>query len=74
IIKAYDGEKNYSFKPTKISFVEKTGAGDAFASGFVAGQILEKSINESLKLGFEESKNVIKHFGAKNNLIRKNLV
>lgn len=74
IIKAYDGEKDYSFKPSKISFVEKTGAGDAFASGFVAGQILGKTINESLKLGFEESKNVITHFGAKNNLIRKNLV
>lgn len=70
---AYDGEKKYSFKPKKVKFVEKTGAGDAFASGFVAGQMLGKTIKESLKLGFDESKNVIKHFGAKNNLIKKNI-
>jgi ribokinase len=67
---AYDGNKNYFLIPPKIKSVEKTGAGDAFASGFVSGQILEKTINESLKLGLKESQAVIRKFGSKNNLLK----
>ena len=70
---AYDGKKIYSISPHKVKVVEKTGAGDAFASGFVAGQIIGKSIEESLKLGRLESESVIKHYGAKNNLLRRKL-
>ena len=62
---AYDGQKKYSLIPHKLKVVERTGAGDAFASGFVAGQMIGKSIEESLKLGLEESESVIKHQGAK---------
>lgn len=70
----YDGNKKYSITPHKeIQVVERTGAGDAFASGFVAGQIAGKSITRSLELGIKESEAVIQHFGAKNNLIRMNL-
>lgn len=72
-ILAYDGEKKYSLIPNKIKVVERTGAGDAFASGFVAGQIVGKSIEESLKLGLKESESVIRYFGAKNKLIKLNL-
>lgn len=32
----------YGIKPLKIKIHETTGAGDAFASGFVAGKYLEK--------------------------------
>ncbi len=70
---AYDGKKIYSITPHKIKVVERTGAGDAFASGFVAGQIIGKSIDESLKLGLEESESVIRSRGAKNKLLRRNL-
>jgi len=73
-IEAFDGKKKYSLIPNKIKVVERTGAGDAFASGFVAGMITGKSIKQSLKLGLRESEAVIKYFGAKNNLIRRNLV
>ncbi|MBD3252418.1 carbohydrate kinase family protein [Candidatus Pacearchaeota archaeon] len=72
-IKCYDGKNKYSLKPNKIKVKERTGAGDAFASGFVAGQIAGKSISESLKLGLKESESVIRYFGAKNNLIRMKL-
>ena len=38
---AYDGEKIYKIEPHRnIKVLERTGAGDAFASGFVAGQIV----------------------------------
>ncbi len=70
---AFDGEEIHSIIPHKIKVVERTGAGDAFASGFVAGQIAGKTIQESLKLGLEESEAVIRYFGAKNNLIRRKL-
>ncbi|MGY4884646.1 MAG: carbohydrate kinase family protein [Nanobdellota archaeon] len=70
----YDGNKKYSITPHKeIKVVERTGAGDAFASGFVAGQITGKTITRSLELGIKDSEAVIQHFGAKNNLIRMNL-
>ncbi len=72
-IQAFDGVKKYSLRPNKIRVVERTGAGDAFASGFVAGQIVGKSILESLKLGLKEGEFVIRHFGAKNNLIKMRL-
>ena len=69
----FDGTRRISVKPKKIRVVEETGAGDAFASGFVAGQIVGKSVEESLKLGQEESESVIRHFGAKNNLIKRKI-
>jgi len=72
-IQAYDGKKKYFLRPNKIKVVERTGAGDAFASGFVAGQIVGKSIEESLELGLMESESVIRYFGAKNKLLRMKL-
>jgi ribokinase len=74
LITCYDGNKKYSLVPHKnIKVVERTGAGDAFASGFVAGRIVGNGIEECLRLGLRESENVIQYFGAKNNLIRMNL-
>ena len=70
---ASDGMREYFLKPHKIKVVERTGAGDAFASGFVAGQIAGFSMEKSLELGLKESESVIKYFGAKNNLIRMKL-
>jgi len=73
LISCYDGKKKYFLKPHKVKVVERTGAGDAFASGFVAGLIAGKSIMQSLKLGLRESESVIRYFGAKNNLLRMKL-
>lgn len=73
LISCYDGNRKYFLKPHDIKVVERTGAGDAFASGFVAGIIVGKPINECLKLGLKESESVIKAFGSKNNLIRMRL-
>lgn len=70
---AYDGLKIYSLVPHKVKCVERTGAGDAFVSGFVAGQILGWSIEKSLDLGLKESESVIKSVGGKNNLLKMKL-
>jgi ribokinase len=66
----YDGKKEYCLMPHKIKAVERTGAGDAFASGFVAGKVAGKQIQECLKLGLKESESVIRYFGAKNKLLK----
>lgn len=73
LISCFDGKKKYFLKPNKVKVVERTGAGDAFASGFVAGIIVNKSIQECLKLGLREGESVLGYLGAKNNLIRRNL-
>ncbi len=70
IVECYDGKRKYSLIPHKIKVVERTGAGDAFASGFVAGRVVGKPIQECLELGLRESESVIRYFGAKNNLLR----
>jgi len=48
---------------------ETTGAGDAFASGFVAGLIKKKDIPYALKMGQANSESVIMKMGAKNDLL-----
>jgi len=73
MITCYDGHNRHFLIPNKVKVVERTGAGDAFASGFVAGQIAKKSIKYSLRLGLAESESVIKYFGAKNRLLRMKL-
>lgn len=73
LVSCYDGNKKYFLKPNKIKVVERTGAGDAFSSGFVAGQIAGKSIEDSLNLGLRESESVIQHFGTKENLIKEKI-
>lgn len=70
LISCYDGNKKYFLKPHNIKVVERTGAGDAFASGFVAGRIVGKPIMDCLRLGLRESESVISAFGSKNNLLK----
>lgn len=69
----YANSKVYTITPKKVNIVEKTGAGDAFASGFIAGLIKNKSIKYCLNLGLRESRAVIQHVGAQNNLIKMKL-
>jgi len=77
LISCYDNRggksKKYFLKPNKIKVIERTGAGDAFASGFIAGLIVDWSIEKCLRLGLKESESVIRHFGAKNELLRVRL-
>jgi ribokinase len=54
--------------------VDATGAGDAFASGFVAGYLWQKPIDECVQLGLRNSTAVIQHFGAKTGLLTKDQI
>jgi len=55
-------------KPVK-NIQDSTGAGDAFASAFVAGMIRREKIKFALKLGITNARSVIKKIGAKNGII-----
>lgn len=67
---SYDGYL-YFAKPGNVKVVETTGAGDAFASSFVAGLIYGKNIEFCMKLGMINAESVIKYRGAKNILLHK---
>jgi len=45
--------------------VDTTGAGDLFAAGFLAGQALGRSLQDSLRLGAIAASEVIQHYGAR---------
>lgn len=51
--------------------LERTGAGDAFGSGFVSGMIFKDSIEYAIQLGSANSTSVIKRIGAKSGLLSK---
>jgi len=65
---AYVGTQNkilhINILPNIKKIVETTGAGDAFASGFLASHIKEHSLEESLQYGIINSGSVIQKIGA----------
>ncbi|MBN2367816.1 carbohydrate kinase family protein [Candidatus Woesearchaeota archaeon] len=55
--------------PNDIKPIETTGAGDAFASTFLAGIIKDKTVHESMQMALKNAESVIMHPGAKNGLL-----
>jgi len=70
---ASDGIYRYNAQAHKdIKCVERTGAGDAFASGFVSGLIKNKGIEEAIQMGSANAESTIQTPGAKNGLLTYN--
>ncbi|MBD3311372.1 MAG: hypothetical protein GF349_02655 [Candidatus Magasanikbacteria bacterium] len=76
-----DGTKgSYSSHENEIFFTPaskekakaKTGAGDAYASGFLSAIVYGKSIPEAMKWGTANASGVITEFGAQKGLLSKN--
>lgn len=63
----------YSIKPLKVRIHETTGAGDAFASTFVAAKILGMNSEDALRLSMLNAESVIRYKGAKNKLLGKEI-
>ncbi len=55
----------------KATVVERTGAGDAFASGFLAAYILKKPIREAMEWGMYNSVGAIGSVGAQTGLLHR---
>jgi len=51
--------------------VERSGAGDAFGSGFITGLIMKDSIEYAIQLGSANATSVIQYVGTKNGLLSK---
>ncbi len=68
---AFDGKNFYTCQAPEVEKrVDTTGAGDAFASGFVAALIKNQSVEEALALGTKNAGSVIQQFGAQDGLLR----
>lgn len=70
--KVFDGTFLYGMKTNEVKIVERTGAGDAFASGFTAGFIKFKDVEKAVKIGGANAESVIQHKGAKVGLLSWN--
>ncbi|MDD4358856.1 MAG: carbohydrate kinase family protein [Candidatus Pacebacteria bacterium] len=62
-------EKVYNVKTKVIKAVDKTGAGDAFGSGFISGLIKFNDVEKAINLGLKNSISCIKKQGSINGLL-----
>ncbi|MCG2686486.1 carbohydrate kinase family protein, partial [Candidatus Parcubacteria bacterium] len=70
-VHAADGKQTYKQSAPPVEKpVDTTGAGDAFASGFVAARISGKPVEEALSWGNKNAGSVISQVGAQPGLLR----
>lgn len=65
----FDGQKDYFTPIIEAPVVERTGAGDAFAVGFMGAIMLEKSIEEAMVWGTKNSASVLGFIGPQKGLL-----
>ena len=69
-----DQEHKYYFHKSQAKkIVDTVGAGDAFASGFLAGLVAYRDFQRALLLGIKNSAGVLTEIGAQNGLIEVKL-
>lgn len=66
-----DGNYLWQARTPKVKVIEKTGAGDAFGSGFLASYVKNQDIGQALQLGIANSCACIQKVGAKQGLLKK---
>jgi ribokinase len=65
-----DREFFYHIGAHENKAIDRTGAGDAFASGFIVGLIKYENIEGALELAIDNSSSVVSFFGAKRGILR----
>lgn len=68
---AYRAGEAWHARTTGMKSISRTGAGDAFGAGFVAGQMKGLSIDDSLRVATVNAEGVIQKHGAKFGLLKK---
>lgn len=68
----YDGKNILHIPSIERNPVETTGAGDAFASGFLGAYIKEKTLDECLKWGTANAGSSVKFYGGIEGLLKEN--
>lgn len=66
-----DGQNLYSAGIPESGIVDRTGAGDAFGSGFTAGWIEKQDIEHAIQLGTANATACLQELGAANGLLKK---
>lgn len=61
---AWDGKRFTNFGIVPVKVVDTMGAGDSYIAGFMKGILMNKSIEECMKLGAESSSYTIRYNGA----------
>ena len=67
----YNGKEYLKMPALSGSRIDVTGAGDSFASAFLAGFIYQKDVKQALKWGIINSGFVIRKIGAQEGLLKK---
>ena len=65
----YNGKKFYKGRAAKNKPISTAGAGDACASGILAGLIKKKPFSRCLELGMANGGSVVEEIGAKRGLV-----
>ncbi len=65
-----DGQRIHMGIHDDVKVVDRTGAGDAFASGFVCGLINNLSLEEALEFGATNATSVVSHVGSRVGILR----
>lgn len=65
------GKKSFEFLGQSTVSVDNTGAGDAFAAGFVSALLHGHKTEQAIAWGVKNAGNVVAYFGGKTGLLRK---
>ncbi len=65
----FDGENFYSLDIFSVSVVDMTGAGDAYATGVLAGLYYGKDLSEAMRWGAANGASVVKQIGPQKGLL-----
>ncbi|MBX4211767.1 MAG: carbohydrate kinase family protein [Candidatus Yanofskybacteria bacterium] len=66
-----DGQKIYSAGVPDSPIVERTGAGDAFSSGFVSEYIRSNDIVKAIQLGTANASSVVTQYGSRAGILKQ---
>jgi len=66
-----DGKNIYRAGIPNSGYLDRTGSGDAFGSGFVSAILQGQSVEEAIQLGTANATATVQKIGAKNGLLRK---
>jgi sugar/nucleoside kinase (ribokinase family) len=66
-----DGENRLMLKPYPIKPVAKTGAGDAYTSGFLSALVSGRTVEDAMQWGTANAGCVVREFGAQRGLCTK---
>ena len=66
-----DGKNIYRAGIPESKIIDRTGAGDAFGSGFVSGIMEKDDIEYAIQLGTANATSKVQQIGAKNGLLKK---